>query len=59
MDNKQLEEISKKLDIIITILLAKSGISQQEIAKMLGISNKTIQKFFGKNYQKLQDGKNE
>ena len=57
MADEQLEKISKKLDIIITILLAKSGVQQREIAKMLGMSTKTIVKMFGKNYERIQGDK--
>ena len=59
MTEDKLEEISNRLEIITIILLAKSGISQREIAKMLGMSTKTIVKIFGKNYEKIQGKEHE
>lgn len=43
-DNKgdTLEKIAKRLDMILVILLAKSGVNQKEIADILGISERTI-----------------
>jgi len=40
---EMLEKIAKRLDMILVILLAKSGVRQTEIAKILGISVRTIQ----------------
>ncbi len=37
-----LEKISKNLDLILVILLAKSGLKQSEIAKIIGTSERTI-----------------
>jgi len=54
MNEKQIEDIKSKLDILIIIHLAKAGISQKDIAKILGVGDKKIQKLFGKNYQKIQ-----
>lgn len=39
-----LKKIVKRLDIIVVILLAKSGLNRKEIADILGISEKTIQR---------------
>ena len=56
---EKLDDISKKLDLLIIVSLAKSGIKQQEIAKIVGMSTKTIVKIFGKNYEKIQEKGNE
>jgi transposase len=40
-----LEQINKKLDIILVIMLAKSGVNQSEIAKIVGISERTIRRW--------------
>jgi len=37
-----LEKISKRLDMILVILLAKSGVNQSEIAEIIGTSERTI-----------------
>ena len=41
---KKLDKIAKRLDMIVVILLAKSGLKRIEIAEILGISEKTIQR---------------
>jgi len=46
--------IMKKLDLILIVLLAKSGLSQKEIAKILGISTKKIWEIFGDKFSKVQ-----
>jgi DNA-binding transcriptional regulator LsrR (DeoR family) len=42
--NEKLGEIAKKLDILIVIQLAKSGLTRKEVADVLGVSEKTIQR---------------
>ena len=37
-----LEKIAKNLDMILVILLAKSGVKKSEIAEIIGISERTI-----------------
>lgn len=37
-----LERIAKRLDMILVILLAKSGVNQKEIAKIIGVTDRTI-----------------
>lgn len=37
-----LEKIAKRLDMILVILLAKSGVNQSEIAKIIGTTERTI-----------------
>lgn len=39
---KKLDKIAKRLDMIVVILLAKSGLTRKEIADILGISERTI-----------------
>jgi len=34
--------------------LAKSGVSMDDIAKIVGVSTATIVKIFGKNYEKIR-----
>jgi len=40
---KRLDKIAKRLDMIIVILLARSGLKLSEIAGILEISERTIQ----------------
>ena len=54
MTDDNIEPITKKLDLIIIILLARSGFSQKEIAKVLGISTKKIWEIFGSTFSKIQ-----
>jgi transposase len=42
--NEKLSQLNKKLDIIVVALLAKSGLTRKEIAKALGVSEKTIER---------------
>jgi len=55
--NKKLEKIIKRLDIITVVLLAKSGLKRKEIADILGISEKTIERMlpFAKLSQKRRE----
>ena len=41
---EKLGKIAKRLDMIVVILLAKSGLNRKDIAEILGISEKTIQR---------------
>lgn len=41
--NEKLDKIAKRLDMIVVILLAKSGLKLKEISSILGISERTIQ----------------
>jgi len=59
MSEDKFNEVLKRLDIITIIMLAQSGVSQRDIAKILGMSTKTIVKIFGKNYEKIQGKNNE
>ena len=49
----ELKDVIQKLNMVLIVLLAEKGIPQKQIAKILGMSNKTISKIFGKNYDKL------
>jgi transposase len=41
---KRLDKIAKRLDMIVVILLARSGLNRKQIADILGISEKTIER---------------
>lgn len=42
--NERLDKIIKRLDIITVVLLVNSGFTRKEIAKALGVSEKTIER---------------
>jgi orotate phosphoribosyltransferase-like protein len=42
--NKKLDELLKKLDILVVVQLAKCGLTRKEIAKVLDISEDTIER---------------
>jgi DNA-binding CsgD family transcriptional regulator len=42
--NKKLGEVLKKLDILVVVHLANSGLTRKEIADVLGVSEKTIER---------------
>jgi len=39
---EKLDKIAKRLDMILVILLARSGVNQAKIAEILGITERTI-----------------
>ena len=41
---KRLDKIAKRLDMIVVILLARSGLKRKEIADILGVSEKTVER---------------
>lgn len=41
-----IEETNKKLDKLIALLLIKSGLTKEEVAKTLMVSGRTIQNWF-------------
>ena len=43
---KKIDSILKRLDLILIVMLAERGIQQRDIAKILGLSTKTIVKIF-------------
>ena len=54
---RKLDKIIKRLDMILVVLLAKSGLKLNEIADILGISERTIQRMipFRKIKQKRKE----
>jgi transposase len=48
--DEKIGKVIKRLDIIAVVLLAESGLSRKEIAEILGVSEKTIERMlpFGK-----------
>lgn len=42
--NEKLRYITKRLDMILVILLAKSGLKRKEVADVLEVSEKTIER---------------
>ena len=49
-------EISKKLDILIALLLTKEGFRQGEIAKILHLRKSSIQKMFVNKWNTIKRG---
>lgn len=59
--NKEtLDKIAKRLDMILVVLLAKSGVNKSEIARILGITERTIRNWlpFRQIQQSGKSGKN-
>lgn len=52
---KEIKEINQKLNIILIMLLKENGLGKKEIAKVLGIGDKTIDKIVP--YSKLRGEK--
>ncbi|MEM2293472.1 MAG: ECF-type sigma factor [Candidatus Aenigmatarchaeota archaeon] len=50
--DQKIEEIIRKLDITVVILLAWAGLKRKEVAKVLGVSEKTIERMLP--FQKLK-----
>ncbi len=55
--NAKLEEVCKKLDILIVIELARSGLSLTEVAKVLDVSEDTIERMVPFRKLKPRSGK--
>lgn len=55
--NKKIEKLNKKLDMIIVILLAKSGFTRKEVADVLKVSEKTIERMLP--FEKLKKRREE
>lgn len=53
--NERLDKIIKRLDIITVILLVKSGLTRKEIAEILEVSEKTIERLI--SVSKIKDTK--
>jgi transposase len=45
---------AKRLDLIAATLLAMSGLKEKEIAEILGVSGKTVQRMFSGNLEKIR-----
>jgi len=55
--NRKLDEILKKLDVLVIIQLAKSGLTLKETSKVLGISEDTIERMLP--FRKLKPKRHE
>lgn len=55
--NRKLDEILKKLDILIVVHLANSGLTRKEIADVLGVSEDTIERMLP--FRKLKPKRHE
>mgnify|MGYP001608478813 CR=1 FL=1 len=55
--NNEIENVNKKLDLIIAILLAKSGMTRKEIGEILGISDTTVKRMFAGKFEKIKSEK--
>ena len=53
-DSKEHDDLIRRLDVIAIFLLAQKGLTQKEIAKILGVSDNRVQELYGKNYTKIQ-----
>lgn len=53
-DTEKLDNIVKKLDLLIAIFLAKNGMNREEIAEILGMSYKTIERMFAGKFNKIK-----
>ena len=56
-DSENNDDVIRRLDIISIFLLAQKGLSQKQIAKILGVGDNRIQELFGNNYTKIQPKK--
>jgi len=41
---KRMDRIARRMDIVVVVLLARSGLSKREISKVLGTSEKSIER---------------
>lgn len=51
--NNKEEDMSKRLDLIAATLLAQSGLTRNQIAEVLDVSEKTIERMFSGNLNKI------
>ena len=54
VDNEMLE---RRLDMIAAILLARGGITRKDVAEILGISEKTIERMFKGKFNRISESK--
>lgn len=54
--NKEAEQsqVERKLDMMVAILLAQSGLTREEIADILDVSYKTIERMFKGKFNRIQ-----
>lgn len=52
--NSSNEEIRKRLDLIAATLLAMSGLTEKQIAEVLDVSEKTIERMFSGNLNRVR-----
>ena len=55
--DEKLDKIAKKLDIVIVVQLAKCGLTRKEIADVLKVSEKTIERMLP--FEKLKQKRHE
>ena len=58
-DSEKNNDVIRRLDIISIFLLAQKGLSQKQIARILGVGDNRIQELFGEHYTKIQPEKSE
>jgi DNA-binding transcriptional regulator LsrR (DeoR family) len=51
--NDKEAETSRRLDLIAATLLAQSGLTRTQIAQIMGVSEKTIERMFSGNLNKI------
>ncbi len=52
-------DINRRLDMLIAIQLVAKGFERKEVAKILRVSEKTIQRMFAGKWNKIQSVNNE
>jgi len=53
------EGMAKRLDLIAATLLAQSGLKRPEIAEILGVSEKTVERMFSGKLGKIKSTRND
>lgn len=54
INSEKPDNVNKKLDLLIAIMLAKNGMTREEIAEILGVSYKTIERMFAGKFNKIK-----
>lgn len=52
------DHVEEKLDMLIAILLAQSGLTREEIAEILDVSYKTVERMFKGKFNRIQSDPN-
>lgn len=47
-------DLIKRLDLLVAILLAQRGFQRNEVAKILDVSEKTVERMFSGKWNKIQ-----